>query len=75
LYVDHWGDAMQDAMSNNQAHLLRGPSAPEPNPTAFGCTLLAPGTPVRVDTVYGGLMQVTVRYKQTDKIIASLFRQ
>jgi hypothetical protein len=48
LYVDYGGDAIQDAMTHGQSTILRGPSAPAPDPTLYGCSLLKPGTGVYV---------------------------
>jgi TPR repeat protein len=43
LYVAHWGDVQQDALTNGQSRLLRGPPAPEPDLKLYGCGLVPPG--------------------------------
>jgi TPR repeat protein len=43
LYVAHWGDMQQDALTNGQSRLLRGPPAPEPDLKLYGCGLVPPG--------------------------------
>jgi len=48
LYAAHWEDRVQDALTKGQATQLRGQSSPVPNPSAYGCSLLTPGTPVQV---------------------------
>jgi hypothetical protein len=53
LYNNHWEETQQDAMSHGQSVLLRGPAAPAPDPKIYGCSLLAPGTPVQTEK--GGL--------------------
>jgi len=50
LYSKHWEDGAQDAMTDGQAHILRGPSTPMPEPELYGCSLLPPGTPVQIVT-------------------------
>jgi hypothetical protein len=49
LYASHWEDAMQDAVTQGQATVLRGASAPAPDPALYGCSLLKPGTAVYVE--------------------------
>jgi hypothetical protein len=51
LYAAHWGDSSADAMTKGQARVVRGPAAPAPDPKLYGCSLLVPGTPVRVENV------------------------
>jgi hypothetical protein len=50
LYVSHWEDAAQDAMTNHQSRLVRGQPTPVPNLKAHGCALLPPGTPMTLDS-------------------------
>lgn len=64
LYANHWEDAMQDALTKGQARILRGPSAPTPDPAAYDCSLLAPGTPVEARGGRGllaGIFMVSAR--------------
>ena len=49
LYANHWEYAAQDASTNGQSNVLRGPTAPAPDPKLYGCSLLIPGTPVYVE--------------------------
>ena len=49
LYAAHWEDSAADAMTKGQAGVVRGPAAPTPDPKLYGCSLLVPGTPVRVE--------------------------
>ena len=48
MYQEHWGEAMQDTISQGQTVLLRGPATPVPNLELLGCSLLPPGTPMQV---------------------------
>ena len=50
LYVSHWEDATQDAMTKGQSRLIRGQPTPAPNLKAHGCVLLPPGTPMTLDS-------------------------
>ncbi|MGC9953638.1 MAG: tetratricopeptide repeat protein [Rhizomicrobium sp.] len=44
MYVAHWTDAQQDAMTNGQSRLLRGKPSPAPDLKLYGCALLPSGT-------------------------------
>jgi hypothetical protein len=49
LYVAHWTDARQDALTNGQSRLLHGQPTPEPDLKLYGCALLPPGTPMMLE--------------------------
>ena len=64
LYAAHWEDSTADAMTKGQAGVVRGPAAPAPDPKLYGCYLLVPGTPVRVenaDAFTTGFPKVTAK--------------
>ena len=64
LYNEAWEDGMQDQMTNGESRKIRGPSASTPNPSNYGCSLLAPGTPVQVnnpDAFTTGIPQITAK--------------
>jgi hypothetical protein len=62
LYSQYWGDAMQDRMYGaDRARVLRGPSTPVPDPTLYGCSLLAPGTPIEIQRGVFGLPMVIAK--------------
>jgi hypothetical protein len=64
LYAAHWEDSTADAMTKGQAGVVRGPATPAPDPKLYGCSLLAPGTPVRVenaDAFTTGFPRVTAK--------------
>ena len=44
LYVAHWTDTQQDALTHGQSRLLRGDPTPAPDLKFYGCALLPPGT-------------------------------
>jgi hypothetical protein len=50
LYVSHWEDVTQNAMTNGQSRLIRGQGAPAPDLKSYGCALVPPGTPMTLDT-------------------------
>jgi hypothetical protein len=49
LYVAHWTDTQQDALTNGQSRLLRGRPTPAPDLKLYGCALLPPGTPMMLE--------------------------
>ncbi len=55
LYSEAWEDAVQDSMTNGQSRAIRGQSAPAPDPSLYGCSLLPPGTPVEAKNAGGAL--------------------
>lgn len=64
LYKNYWEDSMQDTMTNGQSRILRGPSAPAPDPALYGCSLLKPGTPVEArngEGLLNGIPMVTAK--------------
>lgn len=62
LYENYWTDAMQDRLTNGSSRTLRGPSSPEPDPKAYGCSFLAAGTPVEFEHTLPGIVQVTAKF-------------
>jgi hypothetical protein len=71
LYNAHWEDSMLDAMTKGQSRVLRGQSAPAPDPTLYGCSLLKPGTPVEVRSGEGlltGIPMVTAKLPDGEMI-------
>jgi TPR repeat protein len=50
LYVSHWEDTTQDALTKGQSRLMRGQPTPAPNLKSYGCALLSPGTPMMLET-------------------------
>jgi len=49
LYVAHWTDTQQDALTHGQSRLLRGDPTPPPDLKFYGCALLPPGTPMMLE--------------------------
>ncbi|HEY5210517.1 MAG TPA: tetratricopeptide repeat protein [Stellaceae bacterium] len=58
LYVAHWTDTQQDALTNGQSRLLRGKPAPAPDLKFYGCALLPPGTPMLLER--GNIVPVVI---------------
>jgi hypothetical protein len=50
LYADYWSDATQDSLTHGQSRVLRGAPASKPDFELHGCALLAPGTPMTLET-------------------------
>ena len=48
MYQEHWGETIQDRITQGQTVLLRGPAMPVPNLELLGCSLVPPGTPMQV---------------------------
>ncbi len=48
LYVYHWEDTAQDAVTHGQSELLRGQATPLPELAAYGCALIPAGTPMQL---------------------------
>jgi hypothetical protein len=49
LYVAHWTDTQQDALTHGQSRLLRGDPTPPPDLKFYGCALLPPGSPMMLE--------------------------
>ncbi len=49
LYVAHWTDTQQDALTHGQSRLLRGEPTSAPDLKFYGCALLPPGTPMKLE--------------------------
>lgn len=73
LYVDYWGEATQDTLTHGTSRILRGPPALKPDPAFFGCTVLPPGTPVHINPVLAGIVQVSVKSNQGEKVLGITF--
>ena len=63
LYVSHYQDVMQDKLSNGQARLLHGSPSDPPDPSDYGCALVATGT---LMTLERGNIVPVVSVKQPD---------
>lgn len=49
LYTTAWSEQFQDRLEGKQAQMVRGKAMTDPDPAEYGCTLLAPGTPMLLD--------------------------
>lgn len=49
LYAKAWEDAKMDRQTRGQSRLISGPPMEEPDIRLYGCTMLAPGTPMILD--------------------------
>lgn len=65
-YAQHWRDAQQDKLTRGQSRLIRGDSAPAPDPEAYGCVLVPAGTSMMLER--GNIVPV-VRVRQPDGTI------
>ncbi len=48
-YVASYEDSLQDALTHGQSQLLRGAPRSKPDPELYGCVLVAPGTPMKLE--------------------------
>jgi hypothetical protein len=67
-YLDRWSDAVQDAMTNGQARLLRESTvSPDPYLKSLGCTLVPEGT--RMNTTAGYFAPIVTATMPNGKVV------
>jgi len=57
-YAESWSEQMQERLTNGQSRLINGKPMEAPNPTAYGCELIKPGTAMQMEQ--GNLVPVVI---------------